>query len=270
MPAIDSLDPDRIQAKLGTTRAGTDVIVYDRTASTNDIAFEYAKNPANNGLAIFAEEQTAGRGRGGNRWESTWGRSILCSVVLGESQLSCDLLSLASAVATAEAIDATARIKWPNDVFLNGKKVAGLLLEGRTQASATTCVLGIGINCHQKYEDFGPRLQGIATSVDMELGGCCDRTALSRRLLISIDYWLDKAATDAKAVGSRWRDLSVQLGHRISLSYNGRAFTGHCIGADPDEGLILRLDTGGVRMFPAAQSSIVTEPAAGTTREAAS
>jgi len=130
------LDPDKIKANLKTKRIGGKILVYDSTSSTNDIAAEYARNRQNDGLVIFAEEQTAGRGRAGNQWLSGRADSILCSIVLTENKLSAELLSLTCAVAVAETIGTTgrslAKIKWPNDIMLNGKKVAGILLESRS------------------------------------------------------------------------------------------------------------------------------------------
>jgi biotin-(acetyl-CoA carboxylase) ligase len=121
MAQTNPLDPDKIKANLKTTRIGKKIVVYNRTSSTNDIAAEYAKNKENDGLAIFAEEQTAGRGRAGTKWYSGRADSILCSVVLTDSKCNAELLSLACAVAVAEAIGKTARfeakIKWPNDVI---------------------------------------------------------------------------------------------------------------------------------------------------------
>lgn len=258
-----TMDPDEISANLKTKRIGKKILVYDSTSSTQAIAAEYAKNPDNNGLVIFAEEQTAGRGRAGNKWHSARSDSILCSVVLTESRLSAELLSLTCAVAVAEAIGKPARnqakIKWPNDVMLSGKKIAGILLESRSLpiSKSKIFVAGIGINCHQKKESFPEELQPVATSMDIESRTTTDRISLAKRLLTSIDDWLDVAQTNTEKVTDRWRELSIQLDHRIALVFNGRKFAGHCIGVDPEKGLILRLDTGGVRMFDAAHTTIV-------------
>lgn len=250
----DLLDPDAIQMNLATQRIGGRVLVYDSTSSTNDVAAEYAKNAANDGLAIFAERQTAGRGRGGNKWQSGRADSVLCSIVLTDNRLPIELLSLVCAVAVTEAVGKPARIKWPNDIMLNGKKVAGILLETKPNGA---CIIGVGINCHQKKESFAEVLQPTATSIDIETKSATDRISLARRLLISIDYWLDLAAGNDEKLIAEWRSLSVQLGHRVKLSYNGRQFTGNCIGVDPEKGLILQLDRGGIRMFDAAHSTIV-------------
>ena len=261
----DMLDPDKIKANLKTKRIGGKILVYDSTSSTNDIAAEYARNKQNDGMVVFTEEQTAGRGRAGNKWLSGRADSILCSIVLstGGSQTDpVELLSLTFAVAVAEAIDTTgrsrAKIKWPNDIMLNGKKVAGILLESKSFATSKSkiYVAGIGINCHQKKESFPDELQQIATSIDAESHSISDRVLLAKRLLSSVDHWLEVAANDSEKVIDRWRELSIQLSHRVTLIYNGAKFAGHCIGIDPEKGLILRLDTGGIRMFDAVHTTI--------------
>lgn len=256
MPTIDKLDPDEIQANLKTKRIGKNVLVYASTSSTNDIAAEYAKNIENDGLVIFAEEQTAGRGRSGNAWLSKPSESILCSILLTDCKLNPELLSLTCAVAVAEAIGRPAKIKWPNDIFLNSKKVAGILLESKSNNQRNTCILGIGINCHQQKDSFGPELQSIATSIDIESRSTLDRLGLAKRLLSSMEHWLDIAQRDPDKVTSRWRTLSIQLNHRVTLLFNGRKFIGNCIGIDPQKGLILQLDKGGIRMFDAPHTTI--------------
>jgi BirA family biotin operon repressor/biotin-[acetyl-CoA-carboxylase] ligase len=269
-PRTDLLDPDKIKANLKTNRIGRKILVYDSTSSTNDVAAEYARNKQNDGLAVFAEEQTAGRGRAGSKWFGGRADSILCSIILVENQIGAELLSLTIAVAVAETIGrqggSQAKIKWPNDIMLNGKKVAGVLLESKSLPVADCrlpisrskiYIVGIGINCRQKAESFPDELQQIATSIDAESHSICDRVLLAKRLLISLDHWLDVAANNSEKVIERWRELSIQLGHRVTLVFNGAKFVGHCVGIDPEKGLILQLDTGGVRMFDAAHSTVV-------------
>ncbi len=255
------MDPDQISANLKTKRVGKKILVYRSTSSTNDVAAEYGKNGRNDGLVVFAEEQTAGRGRAGSTWQSGRADSILCSIVLAESGPQHHLLSLACAVAVAEAIGPAgaashARIKWPNDIMLNGKKVAGILVESRASRDGNFCVVGIGINCHQHPDSFTDELRPIATSIDIESRSTIDRVSLARRLLTCVDHWLEVAQRNSEEVIDRWSELSVQLGQRTALVFNGAKFTGHCIGIDPEKGLILRLDTGGVRMFDAAHTTV--------------
>jgi len=294
----DRLDPDLIKANLRTKRIGRSILVYDRTASTNDIAAEYARNPAHDGLVVFAEEQTAGRGRTGATWQSRRGDSLLFSFVLIDAKTGNELLSLACAVAVAEAVGQIggrhAAIKWPNDIMLDDKKVAGILVESRRVARATpevtcdpcpvtrdpshkpqatsdgiratshesriTTIVGIGINCHQTKDAFPEELQAIATSLDLAGGTRCQRVTVARRVLTSLDHWLRVAERNRQQVIDAWGRLSTQLGRRVALSFNGKRFTGNCIGVDPESGLILQLDRGGIRMFDAAHTTIVKAP----------
>jgi BirA family biotin operon repressor/biotin-[acetyl-CoA-carboxylase] ligase len=259
----DALDPDKIKANLKTRRIGKKILVYVKTSSTNDIAAEYAKNKKNDGLVIFAEEQTAGRGRAGTKWHSNRADSILCSIVLTDCKLTSELLSLTCAVAVADGLGkiggTEAKVKWPNDIIINGKKVAGILLESKLNENGRVYILGIGINCHQKKDSFPVELQPIATSIDIESNSVSDRVSLAKRLLTSMEHWLEIAAKTSEKVTEKWRRLSIQLNHRVKLVYNGREFAGNCIGIDPEKGLILQLDTGGVRMFDAAHTSIVRQ-----------
>jgi BirA family biotin operon repressor/biotin-[acetyl-CoA-carboxylase] ligase len=258
MSKEDLLDPDKIQANLKTKRISKKVLVYKSTSSTNDIATEYAKSKNNDGLVIFAEEQNAGRGRAGTKWHSHYADSILCSIILTDCEINNELLSLTIAVAVADALGKVgkyeAKIKWPNDIIVNGKKVAGILLESKRAANRTAYIIGIGINCHQKKISFPAELQSAATSIDIESGSTCDRISLAKRLLSSLDEWIEQK--NKNKVTDQWRKRSILLGHRVTLLYNGKRFTGNCIGIDPEKGLILQLDQGSVRMFDAAHTSI--------------
>ena len=256
----DRLDPDLISANLKTRRIGRQILVYESTSSTNDIAAEYARNPRNRGLAVFAEEQEAGRGRTGARWHSRRGDSLLLSAILPDCGVPGELLSLTCAVAVAEAVGQVggmpARIKWPNDIMLDGRKVAGILLEARQTDGGRVHIVGIGINCHQRLTDFPPEIQSTATSLDLTGGTPCERIGLARRVLTSLDQWLRIAETDRRQVIDAWTGLSTQLGRRVTLLCEGKSFSGNCIGLDPEKGLILQLDHGGVRMFDAAHARI--------------
>jgi BirA family biotin operon repressor/biotin-[acetyl-CoA-carboxylase] ligase len=277
MPTHDRLDPDLIRANLRTKRLGRKVLVYDRTSSTNDVATEYARNPDNDGLVVFAEEQTAGRGRAGAQWQGGRAESLLFSFALIDCGISSELLSLTCAVGVAEAIGQVggghAGIKWPNDVLLDGKKVAGILVETKNRRTedrrqktappsslqppaSSLHVAGIGINCHQTPESFPPDLQGTATSLDLIGGTRCQRVTVAKRVLTSLDHWLLAAERDGQQIIDTWSHLSTQLGQRVTLSCNKRRYTGNCIGVDPEKGLILQLDRGGVRMFDAAHTHI--------------
>jgi BirA family biotin operon repressor/biotin-[acetyl-CoA-carboxylase] ligase len=186
----------------------------------------------------------------------------LCSIFLTDYQYSPELLTLASAVAVAQAINRRcqldARLKWPNDIIIRGKKVAGILLESRITGGRIDYVIGVGINCHQR-EDFFQKheFQMPPTSIDIESSTFVDRNSLAAELLASFDEWLTTAQTGSEKIIDTWHRLSSQLGHRVTVEYNQKRFSGNCIGVDPAEGLILQLDDGGVRMFDAAHTTIV-------------
>jgi len=256
MKAPDTLDPDLLSQGCQVSEIGHRVLVFDSTASTNDIAAEYSRNPLNHGLVVFAEQQQHGRGRSGHTWSSHHGQSLLCSMVLIHTQLKAECLSLASAVGVAEAIGPMARIKWPNDILVGPQKVCGILLESRQWPTHQAFILGVGINCHQRKEDFPDTLRASAASLDMVLKTPTDRTRLARRIFSSLDMWLKHAVDHAGVVVSAWEKHSMLLGQRLGITYKGRTYHGHCIGVDPQQGLILQLDQGVVRMFDAAHSSI--------------
>ncbi len=258
MSEYNALDVNAIRANLNTSRIGREMLVYKSTSSTNDIAAEYAKaGDKNDGLAVFAEHQTAGRGRRGNQWLSGKGKSILCSVVSFEPKIEADMITITAAVAVAETIEKGAKIKWPNDILLDGKKASGILVEAFTRNKKKYFIIGIGINCHQSKKDFDGELASIATSIDIENGTVCDRNRIAKRLLVNLEHFLDVAVKDPGEIVGKWRAASMLFGKRITVEHNGAQFTGNCIGVEPAEGLIIQLERGGVRMFHAVSTTIV-------------
>lgn len=262
MNAADILDVDVIEGSLTPAIVGRGVLVFKSTSSTNDVAWEYSRNAANDGLAVFAESQSSGRGRRGNKWLSGDSASILCSILLIDFPAGPELMTTASAIAVAEAVinfsSVNARLKWPNDVMINGKKAAGILLESRPGAGANNYVIGIGLNVHQPRGFFeSTELLMPATSLDIETGSFNNRNQLASELLRSFDRWLEIAKSNPQKIVDRWSSLSTQLGTLVTVEYNQQRFSGNCIGVDPAAGLILQLDKGGVRMFDASHTTIV-------------
>jgi len=252
------LSQESIGANLRTKLIGHKTVVYRQTTSTNDIAWRHASDKADDGLAVFAESQAAGRGRAGSTWVGGDSMSVLCSVLLLDTNVSSDMLTLASGVAVAETVGKCgryhARIKWPNDVILGRRKVAGILIESRVIRRKTAYVIGIGINCSQSQADFPPDIADIATSIDIETGGSCNRNAIAKRLLVALDEWIAVALAQPQEVTDAWLELCSQLHQRVALKHNNRAYSGNCLGVDPQKGLIVQLDHGGIRMFDAAHT----------------
>jgi BirA family biotin operon repressor/biotin-[acetyl-CoA-carboxylase] ligase len=152
------------------------------TDSTNRVARELALGGAPDGTLVTAAEQSAGRGRQGRTWTAPAGRALLCSLVIREPPR---LLPLAAGAAVAEVAGSNAQIKWPNDVLLDGGKVAGILAEGRPQER--WAVLGIGLNVALREADFPPELRGLATTLGLEPDAIEPTLG---RLLGSLERWI--------------------------------------------------------------------------------
>ncbi len=260
------LNVDLLEIGLNTQRVGRRILLYDQTDSTNDVAWQYLCEPNSDGLAVFAECQRRGRGRLGRSWAGEYGQSVLMSVLLKNmGQLRGTELTYLAAVAAAGAIDnicqTNIKIKWPNDLILNGKKLAGILVESRA-AEQHSYVIGIGINCQQNSEDFPAEIHDAATSLKCHLQKDVDRTELARELLRSLDKNLTELERDGNAsLHANWLQRCGDIGKRTTLISNGQNFTGRFIDIDPVKGLLLRLDNGPIRIFEPATTTVEVKPA---------
>ncbi|MCP4712017.1 MAG: biotin--[acetyl-CoA-carboxylase] ligase [Planctomycetes bacterium] len=261
----EKLNADLIEFELTTERVGNNILVYETTDSTNDVAWHYAAETGYDGLAVFAEHQRAGRGRLGRQWLAPSGSSVLCSILLQDQSPSHqEPLTLLAGLATAQAIECTCtlpvRIKWPNDVTCLGRKIAGTIVESRQINSKLCYVIGIGINCRQNQEDFDPELQSFATSIQQNLDRQIDRVELARQLLVQFDKdWNTVISTGCQSLHDQWLNRCDDLGRRITLVQNNQRYTGRVIDVNPQAGLMLQLDTGAVKIFPGATASVVID-----------
>jgi BirA family biotin operon repressor/biotin-[acetyl-CoA-carboxylase] ligase len=191
---LDRLVGEELQADLGSAVIGREIIVLEQTGSTNDAILQVAAADSNEGLVLFAEHQTAGRGQHGNRWESAARKGLWFSILLRPR---IDLASSPQLTAwAAEAISGaienefhlTPTIKPPNDVQIDECKVAGVLVEMRAQKNAPhLAIAGIGVNVNQSREDFPKELQNRAISLAMALGKQVDRQKFAIALLRKLD-----------------------------------------------------------------------------------
>jgi BirA family transcriptional regulator, biotin operon repressor / biotin---[acetyl-CoA-carboxylase] ligase len=191
---LDPLVAEELQADLGSAVIGREIIVLEQTGSTNDAILQVATADSNEGLVLFAEHQTAGRGQHGNRWESAAGKGLWFSILLRpriDLAISPQLTAWA-AEAISGAIEnefpLTPTIKPPNDVQIDGCKVAGVLVEMRAQKNAPhLAIAGIGVNVNQSREDFPKELQSRAISLAMALDKKVDRKKFAIALLRKLD-----------------------------------------------------------------------------------
>jgi BirA family transcriptional regulator, biotin operon repressor / biotin---[acetyl-CoA-carboxylase] ligase len=188
--ASDRLIATELRSALEGCRIGNEIVVVEETSSTNDLAWEAAESGAEAGFVAIAERQTKGRGQYGRRWESAPYQGLWLSVLLKPAmtlrespRLTALLAEVVSATIAAETGTSPA-IKPPNDIYLSGRKVAGVLVEGRTAPDGSyVAVAGIGINVHQTSDDFPEELRGTAGSLAMMTGKTISRPKLAIALL---------------------------------------------------------------------------------------
>jgi BirA family transcriptional regulator, biotin operon repressor / biotin---[acetyl-CoA-carboxylase] ligase len=190
----DRLLADELRARLGDVVIGREIVVLECTASTNDTILQVATPTSKEGLVLFAEHQTAGRGQRGNRWESAASKGLWFSILLQPGIAIADSPQLTSwaAEAVSDAIrnefSLLPTIKFPNDVLIDGCKVAGVLVEMRARENAPhVAIAGIGVNVNQSCEDFPKELQSRAISLAMALGRQVHRQNFAVALLRTLD-----------------------------------------------------------------------------------
>jgi BirA family biotin operon repressor/biotin-[acetyl-CoA-carboxylase] ligase len=210
---------DRVRDRLGPI--ARQLHWFDTTSSTNDVAARLAQRGADEGTAVIAESQTAGRGRHGRAWFSPPGAGLYVSVVLrpppsiGRNENPARLLTLASGVAVAEAVRAVtglpAEIKWPNDVTVGRRKLAGILAESAAQAGELQfIVLGIGVNL--RTAEYPPELAARVTSIEAETSRPAERGIVLAEILSGLnERYSDLRGRRFDAILSAWRRLAVSL-----------------------------------------------------------
>ena len=210
-----------------------------RVDSTQTVAFALAADGAADRTVVVAQAQTAGRGRRGRLWLDEPGASLLTSIILRPRLPPARLptLSLTAGVAVVEALERVTglkpRLKWPNDVLVDGRKLAGILLESRIGPSPLV-VLGIGVNLAQRV--FPADLAERATSVRLASGRRVDADVLLTAILESLDAWRTRLETEGWApIRERWRALTETLGRRVSID----GVQGIAVDVDEDGALIV-------------------------------
>jgi BirA family transcriptional regulator, biotin operon repressor / biotin---[acetyl-CoA-carboxylase] ligase len=213
---------------LPTVHLGRRVLRYERLDSTNTLAAELAQGPANDGLVILADEQTAGRGQHGRRWLCEPGAGVLLSVLLfPPPELRRPVLMAAwAAVSVCETIrratGLTAKIKWPNDVLVKGRKVCGILIE---QARGT--VVGIGLNVNQSAESLAALNLPQAGSLAVVVGGTLDRLQVARLLIERLDEEYDRLrGGDLATLEACWKWHTGLLGRHVLVECHDTTYRG--------------------------------------------
>jgi BirA family biotin operon repressor/biotin-[acetyl-CoA-carboxylase] ligase len=213
------------------------------TDSTNERAKELALGGAPHGTLVTADEQTAGRGRQGRAWVAPAGKALLMSVVLRDLGTVQAYLPLAAALAVCEACEQSApvrcEIKWPNDVWVERRKLAGILVEGRPQEG--WAVLGIGLNVSTAEDEFPGELRGLATSLSAASGEPASPGEVLARLLSALEARLDASPGEIVA---RWRERDALRGQTVRWAGG----EGTATGIDDSGALMVETSSGRVTL----------------------
>jgi BirA family biotin operon repressor/biotin-[acetyl-CoA-carboxylase] ligase len=233
---------------------GREVHFRPRTASTNDDALALARGGAPSGTMVVSERQSQGRGRLGREWLSPPGVGLYCSIILRPQLETADLpkLTLAAGLAASRAVESVTTLrpllKWPNDLWLAGKKIGGLLAEARFDQDGPMVVLGIGLNVNTALESFPPDLLDKASSLLIHSGREFPRSALLTALW---DEVMDVVARLERegftGILADWRERDATPGRELAwLTQTGQVVRGHSLGPDHDGLLRIRDDAGRV------------------------
>jgi len=257
------LCPSLIERDLQVRRVGRSVICFDSVASTNDVAMASARQGDTDGLVVLAESQLHGRGRQGRRWISEPGRgaSILMSVLLLEPAAAVrhEAVTIAAGLAVGQGIEDAcglrAGLKWPNDVLIDGEKVAGVLIEVRPQGERVAVVIGVGINVNASPP--ADMVDRPATDLARHVGQVVERTDVVRAVLRRLDGWagpLDAARLDE--LHAAWISRCAMINERVRVRCEGATYVGRVVDVSPMAGLTLFCDDGCRVQLPADRSTI--------------
>ncbi|MBO4878035.1 MAG: biotin--[acetyl-CoA-carboxylase] ligase [Ruminococcus sp.] len=258
------LSAELISARLETVRLGRSLEVLDETDSTNNYAKKLASAGAVHGTTVVADRQTAGKGRLGRSFISPPGKGLYVSIVV-RPEFGLDaaaMITAAAACAAAEAVEElcgqSVRIKWVNDLYMNGKKLCGILTEaslGLEMKSLDYAVIGIGINVGKIGKDFGEELSRTVTSIEDETGKLISRSALCAELLGRLELYLGKVVTREFLPEYRRRELLT--GHEVTASVGGITLTGRAIGIDDNANLMILLPDGSERHLSSGEANLL-------------
>lgn len=259
IPALAALDAARVRELVKARRLGGKVHYFSEIDSTNSRARALAESGAAEGEIVVAESQTHGRGRLSRRWESPPFANLYLSVILRPHlpPRHAPQITLTAAVALADTVSsflpAPPSIKWPNDILVQGKKLAGILTEAACDAERIEYViLGIGLNVNYRRAAMPEGLRERATSLADAIGENVSRESVFARLI----HDLDRCYGELEEVGFetlrlRWKRYFGLRGRKVRVEHQGETILGRAVDIDPEGGLIVEDDTGQSRTIVA-------------------
>jgi BirA family biotin operon repressor/biotin-[acetyl-CoA-carboxylase] ligase len=249
----DVLNGDDLMALLDAdTVIGRDIRVFQETTSTNDVAERLGRDGVKEGVVIFAESQSKGRGRLGRAWVSTQGKGLWFSVLLRPplTPQAATQLTIASATALARALRTAAaigcEIKWPNDILVNERKVCGILTEMSAELDKVNyLVLGIGVNVNFEESDFPVELRRTATSLAIEADRKFKRAEVAANILRELDRDYSRVCSGKFAqVADEWEDQCTTIGRQVEIASGKRTILGRAESLDAEGALLVRTQHG--------------------------
>lgn len=249
----DVLHADDLLARLGKTKVvGRDIRVFEQTTSTNDVVEKLARDGVKEGVVVFAESQTKGRGRLGRVWTSPTRKGLWFSILLRPDLRPQETTQLTVAAATAlwraihEETGLAPEIKWPNDILVRGRKVVGILTELSAEVDRVKHVtLGVGVDVNLAANEFPVELRKIATSLRIESGELVSRADLATTILRELDRdYARVCAGKFSEVADEWEEHCSTIGQRVVISMGDRRLRGRAESLDDDGALRLRTEHG--------------------------
>ena len=243
--------PQNIEKALSSRTIGQRIVYYPCIDSTNRAARELALQGASHGVVVLADEQSAGRGRLDRTWESQAGEDILASIIVYPKLPAADSfrLTMMASIAVVQAVERVCAvacgIKWPNDIFLNGKKLCGILSEGRVDHDRIVfMVIGIGLNVNSSMKDRGELTSG-AISLRDATGQQHDRSALIIAMLEEFNrMYAIGAEGNGENIQHLWEEHAMMLGRMVSVHSDDDVISGIARGIMPNGSLIVQEATG--------------------------
>lgn len=258
-----SLKRRRIKRKIGALSKNLPIIVYKTIDSTNTRAKNSAEGGEYKDAVFVASEQTAGRGRLGRSFISEGGKGLYLSILLGgplEPDLAVSLTTYMAVIASRciEALTSTEpKIKWVNDIYLGGKKVAGILTEGKADESAEAlefAVVGIGINLLK--QEFDPEVKLIATTLEDECGKKVDVNTLAAMIIKEFFENLPLLLSDSKEIAAEYRSRSFLIGERVTVIKPTESYNATVTDITDKCELVLALDNGKGEILSTGEVSV--------------
>lgn len=256
--------PAEMQSKLEGNAFGSKIIYREQVGSTNNEAKAEADQGAPHGTVVLAERQVEGKGRRGRNWSSDNNQGIWMSIILKPSfspQLA-PRLTFVAAIAAIRAVEKISNIKlqlkWPNDVYFQGKKVAGILTEMKAELDLIEyVVIGIGFNVNQKEEDFPGDIKDIATSLGIIADGKFCRQELAISLLQEFEHWYKVFETGGfAAVLAEWKQWDITIGKHVVVKEVTRQYLGLAKEVDDEGNLLVEDERGELHKVYSGEVSI--------------